>query len=144
MLYWIQILPPIGGATSMDFFTIHIACLIAALRQINRSITEIKTQRPIDDELCTCKIDRLLAESGLVSFCPPLEETKVMMVDCLKAIVASTDGFPRYYVLPIYFFARVCNDHWPRLYVHIFQDRKGVVSRNGAPWHVPTIRWVMI
>ena len=30
MLYWIQILPPIGGATSMDFFTIHIACLIAA------------------------------------------------------------------------------------------------------------------
>ena len=83
------------------------------LRQINRSITAIKTQRPIDDELCTCKIDRLLAESGLVSFCPPLEETKVMMVDCLKAIVASTDGFPRYYVLPIYFFffARVCNDH---------------------------------
>ena len=31
MLYWIQILPPIGGATSMDFFTTHIACLIAAL-----------------------------------------------------------------------------------------------------------------
>ena len=30
MLYWIQILPPIGGATSMDFFTTHIACLIAA------------------------------------------------------------------------------------------------------------------
>ena len=31
MLYWIQILPPIGGATSMDFFATHIACLIAAL-----------------------------------------------------------------------------------------------------------------
>ena len=30
MLYWIQILPPIGGATSMDFFATHIACLIAA------------------------------------------------------------------------------------------------------------------
>ena len=24
MLYWIQILPPIGGATSMDFFTTHM------------------------------------------------------------------------------------------------------------------------
>ena len=30
MLYWIQILPPIGGATSMDFFATQIACLIAA------------------------------------------------------------------------------------------------------------------
>ena len=32
MLYWIQILPPIGGATSMDFFATQIACLIATLR----------------------------------------------------------------------------------------------------------------
>ena len=32
MLYWIQILPPIGGATSMDFFATQIACLIAASR----------------------------------------------------------------------------------------------------------------
>ena len=104
------------------------------LRQIKRSITAIKTQRRIDDELCTCKIDRLLAESGLVSFCPPLEETKVMMVDCLKAIVASTDGFPRYYVLPFYLFEYVMTtDHACMYIVHIFQNRKGVVSRNGAP-----------
>ena len=33
MLYWIQILPPIGGAKSMDFFATHIACLIAALKR---------------------------------------------------------------------------------------------------------------
>ena len=43
MLYWIQILPPIGGATSMDFFTIHIACLIAAYRKGKKSEAELRT-----------------------------------------------------------------------------------------------------
>ena len=42
MLYWIQILPPIGGATSMDFFATQIACLIAAKVKKVKKVCEVK------------------------------------------------------------------------------------------------------
>ena len=38
---------------------------------------------------------KLLAKDGKVEFSPSLEETKVMMVDCLKEIVRNTQNFPR-------------------------------------------------
>ena len=57
MLYWIQILSPIGGATSMDFFTKQIACLIAG------------KNRNLPTEICPTVVNRMVLLTTQVDLC---------------------------------------------------------------------------